>query len=54
MADVAPGSQTTPSSSSPFPTLSKLNHLSPYYLEELEYLPEEWLLNLTSLEILHI
>jgi Leucine-rich repeat (LRR) protein len=54
MADVAPGTQTTPSSSSPYSTLSKLKHLSLYDLQELEYLPEEWLQNLTSLEILKI
>jgi hypothetical protein len=49
MAEVA-----TPSSSSPFSTLSKLKDLTLYDLEELEYLPEEWLQNLTSLEILKI
>ncbi|XP_062152284.1 putative disease resistance protein RGA1 [Alnus glutinosa] len=54
MADVAPGSQTTPSSSSLFSTLSKLKSLSLSVLEELEYLPEEWLQNLTSLEVLKI
>jgi Leucine-rich repeat (LRR) protein/uridine kinase len=54
MGDVALGSQTTPSSSSPFSTLSKLKHLSLYFLEELEYMPVEWLQNLTSLEILNI
>jgi hypothetical protein len=54
MADVAPGSQTIPSSSSPFSTLSKLKSLTLYDLEELEYLPEEWLQNLASLEILKI
>jgi Leucine-rich repeat (LRR) protein len=54
MADVAPGSQTTPSSSSPFSTLSKLKYLRLSFLEELEYLPEEWLQNLTSLKILSI
>jgi Leucine-rich repeat (LRR) protein len=56
LTDVAPGVQTTPSSSSPFSTLSKLKYLSLSFLEELEYLPEpeEWLQNLTSLEILRI
>jgi Leucine-rich repeat (LRR) protein len=54
MPDVAPGSQTTPSSSSLFSTLSKLKHLSLYDLQELESLPEEWLQNLTSLKILSI
>jgi hypothetical protein len=54
MADVAPGSQTTPSSSSLFSTLSKLKYLELSVLEELEYLPEEWLQNLTSLKILII
>jgi len=54
MADVAPGNQTTPSSSSPFSTLSKLKYLTLWFLEELEYLPEEWLQNLTSLKILSI
>jgi hypothetical protein len=54
MADVAPGTQTTPSSSSPFSTLSKLKYLGLTVLEELEYLPDEWLQNLTSLKILSI
>jgi Leucine-rich repeat (LRR) protein len=49
-----PGSQTTPSSSSLFSTLSKLKYLSLSFLEELEYLPEDWLQDLTSLEILSI
>jgi hypothetical protein len=56
MADVAPGSQTqtTPSSSSLFSTLSKLKLISLNYLDELEYLPDEWLQNLTSLKVLNI
>jgi Leucine-rich repeat (LRR) protein len=54
MADVAPGSQTTPSPSSLFSTLSKLKYLSLSFLVELEYLPEEWLQNLTSLKLLSI
>jgi hypothetical protein len=54
MADVAQGSQTTPSSSSLFSTLSKLKYLTLSVLEELEYLPEEWLQNLTSLKFLSI
>jgi Leucine-rich repeat (LRR) protein len=54
MPDVAPGSQTTPSSSSSFSTLSKLKYLTLSFLEELEYLPEEWLQNLTSLKFLSI
>jgi Leucine-rich repeat (LRR) protein len=49
MADVA-----TPSSSSPFSTLSKLKYLCLSYLEQLEYLPEEWPQNLSSLEVLNI
>jgi Leucine-rich repeat (LRR) protein len=49
MADVA-----TPSSSFPFSTLSKLKRLRLSFLKELEYLPEEWLQNLTSLEVLSI
>jgi Leucine-rich repeat (LRR) protein len=51
---VAPGSQTIPSSSSPFSDLSEMKFLSLDGLEELEYLPEEWLQNLTSLETLDI
>jgi len=51
---VTTGSETTPSSSSPFSTLSKLKYLDLSFLEKLEYLPEEWLQNLTSLEILKI
>ncbi|XP_059450839.1 putative disease resistance protein RGA1 [Corylus avellana] len=51
---VAPGSETTPSSSYPFSNLSKLNSLYLGRLEELEYLPEEWLQNLTSLKNLRI
>jgi Leucine-rich repeat (LRR) protein len=54
MPDVAPGTQTTPSSSSPYSTLSKLKHLELSVLEELEDLPEEWLQNLTSLKSLSI
>jgi len=50
----APGSQTIPSSSSPFLDLSKLKVLFLEELEELEYLPEDWLQNLTSLSTLHI
>jgi Leucine-rich repeat (LRR) protein len=48
------GSETTPYSSSPFSDLSKLKSLFLEGLEELEYLPEEWLQNLTSLERLEI
>jgi Leucine-rich repeat (LRR) protein len=51
---VTPGSQTTPSTSSLFSDLSKLKTLWLVDLEELEYLPEEWLQNLTSLERLNI
>ncbi|XP_059450805.1 disease resistance protein RGA2-like [Corylus avellana] len=50
---IAPGSETTPSSFS-LSTLSKLKSLYLQCLEELEYLPEEWLQNLTSLETLEI
>ncbi|XP_059450870.1 putative disease resistance protein RGA3 [Corylus avellana] len=45
---------TTPSSSSPLSDLSKLKHLYLLGLEELEYLPLEWLQNLTSLRTLGI
>ncbi|XP_059448975.1 putative disease resistance protein RGA4 [Corylus avellana] len=51
---IAPGSQTTHSSSSPFSDLSKLTRLTLWGLEEIESLPEEWLPNLTSLKWLHI
>jgi hypothetical protein len=51
---VTTGSETTPSSSSPFSTLSKLKYLDLSFLEKLEYLREEWLQNLTSLELLKI
>jgi Leucine-rich repeat (LRR) protein len=54
MGAVAPGSEITPSSSSPFSILSKLKYLKLYLLEEHEYLQEEWLQNLTSLEMLDI
>ncbi|XP_059450837.1 putative disease resistance protein RGA4 [Corylus avellana] len=40
----------SPSSSSPFSDFSNLKSLFLNGLEELEYLPEEWLQNLTSLE----
>jgi Leucine-rich repeat (LRR) protein len=51
---VAQGSETAHSSSSPFSDLSKLKFLFLKGLEELEYLPEEWLQSLTSLERLFI
>ncbi|XP_059452444.1 putative disease resistance protein RGA3 [Corylus avellana] len=44
----------SPSASSPFSDLSKLKSLFLMGLEELEYLPEEWLQNLTSLVTLKI
>ncbi|XP_059450854.1 putative disease resistance protein RGA1 [Corylus avellana] len=47
-------SLTTPTSSSPLSDLSKLKYLYLVELEELEYLPQEWLQNLTSLETLGI
>ena len=54
MMSLALGSKTTPSSSSPFSHLSKLKYLYLRELEQLEYLPLEWLQNLTSLETLGI
>jgi hypothetical protein len=54
MMSLALGSKTTPSTSSPLPDLSKLKFLFLGGLEELEYLPLEWLQNLTSLETLKI
>jgi hypothetical protein len=54
MMSLAPRSKTTPSSSSPLSHLSKLKYLYLRELEQLEYLPLEWLQNLTSLETLGI
>ncbi|XP_059450875.1 putative disease resistance protein RGA4 [Corylus avellana] len=54
MMSLALGTKTTPSSSSPFSDLSKLKYLYLVELEEVEYLPLEWLQNLTSLETLKI
>jgi hypothetical protein len=54
MISLAPGSKTTPSSSSPLFDLSKLKYLFLKKLEQLEYLPLKWLQNLTSLETLKI
>ncbi|XP_059452215.1 disease resistance protein RGA2-like [Corylus avellana] len=51
---VTPGRQTTPSTSSLFSHLSKLKTLVLKRLEELEYLPEEWLQKLTSLKTVNI
>jgi hypothetical protein len=51
---LALGSKTTPSSSSPFFDLSKLKYIFLKKLEQLEYLPLEWLQNLTSLKTLKI
>ncbi|XP_059450847.1 putative disease resistance protein RGA1 [Corylus avellana] len=47
-------SLTRPSSSSPLSDLSKLKYLYLMELEQLEYVPLEWLQNLTSLETLKI
>jgi hypothetical protein len=54
MPVVAQGSETVRSPSSPFLDLSKLKSFYLVKLEQLESLPEEWLQNLTSLEILGI
>ncbi|XP_059450843.1 putative disease resistance protein RGA3 [Corylus avellana] len=51
---LATGNKTTPSSSSLLSDLSKLKHLYLVELEQLEYLPLEWLQNLTSLKTLGI
>ncbi|XP_059450866.1 putative disease resistance protein RGA1 [Corylus avellana] len=54
MSLLPPGSQTTPSTSHVFSDLSKLKVLRLLDFDEPEYLPEEWLQNLTSLEDLTI
>ena len=45
---------SVPSASNSYPPLSKLKFLSLFYIEDLEFLPEQGLQNLASLEVLEI